>query len=77
MRSRCLLAWKRGTGRRIRIPPLGLQWSEKCRCSRRSEAIACSSKLPSGKTAFWKGSLRWLSPNTLHLTLPRFWPKLA
>ena len=31
----------------------------------------------SGMTAFWKGSLRWLSLNTLLLTLPHFWPRLA
>ena len=61
----------------IRIPSLGLQWSENCRCSRRSEAVAFSSELPSGKTAFWKGSLRWLRLKKLHLTLPHFWPKLA
>jgi hypothetical protein len=43
----------------------------------RSEAGARSSELPSGVTAFWKGSLRWLSLDKLHLTLPHFWPKLA
>jgi hypothetical protein len=43
----------------------------------RLKAVACSSELPSGMTAFWKGSLRWLSLKKLHLTLQYFWPKLA